>query len=362
MVDLFPNSNLATASQPWGREVQKRLANLESQFSLQRTNSATIDAQLQASYRRLDQTVKDLIQADLNIQAALAQSNIAIVDAAAAADDAAAAADDAQNAIDGLIGLGSTGSDYTLNASNIVGGTITGVTVQTGSSGQRIVLSGTTLDFYSPGGTYSGKLVQEGGDSVPSVNMESSSGSNYVQVWNSGARMVGDGSSVTAFFGQVYLAAGLVSTSSSFTSGGTFTASSSVFMPSLGTDSSAANMRVGTGGAGQVFRSTASSRMFKNSITPITEEIELDPKKLLEIPVVAFKYNEDYLRKEDTRFNKMIPGFIAEDMKEIYPIAIEQDGGDATDWNPRYVVPSMLALIQELYTRIETLENGAANG
>jgi hypothetical protein len=221
------------------------------------------------------------------------------------------------------------------------------------------VLSGTTLDFYSPGGTYSGRLIQEGGDAVPSVNMVSADNSNYIQVWDSGARMFADGSTVSAFSGQILLSAGLVSTSSSFTSSGTFTASSSVFMPNLGTDSSAANMRVGTGGAGQVFRSTASSRMFKNSITPITEEIELDPKKLLEIPVVAFKYNEDYLRREDTRFNKMIPGFIAEDMKEIYPIAIEQDGGDATDWNPRYVVPSMLALIQELYTRIETLENGA---
>jgi hypothetical protein len=331
MTVVFPKNNLPEPAQPWAREVQKQLSNVIASDSANEVNNAARDNQLNSSLISLTKVVSDV----------------------------KIASDEANAAISGLTGLGSTGSSYTINASNINGGTITGVTVQTGSSGQRIVLSGTTLDFYSPGGTYSGKLVQEGGDAVPSVNMESSSGSNYVQVWNSGARMVGDGSSVTAFSGQVYLAAGLVSTSSSFTSSGTFTASSTVFMPNLGTDSSAANMRVGTGGAGQVFRSTASSRMFKNSITPITEEIELDPKKLLEIPVVAFKYNEDYLRREDTRFDKMIPGFIAEDMKEIYPIAIEQDGGDATDWNPRYVVPSMLALIQELYIRIETLENGA---
>lgn len=324
MTVIFPKNNLPEPAQPWAREVQKQLANVITSDRANEINNSTRDNQLNSSLISLT-----------------------------------AAVNSANSALNGLTGLGSSGSSYTLNASNIVGGTITGITVQTGSSGQRIVLSGTTLDFYSPGGTYSGRLIQEGGDAVPSVSMESSSGSNYVQVWNSGAKMVGDGSTVTAFSGQVYLAAGLVSTSSSFTSGGVLTASSLVYFPGIDSSTSAANMRWGTGGPGKVQYSTASSRRFKNSIVAISDEIDLDPKKLLTIPVVAFKYNQDYLSSDDLRFNKMIPGFIAEDIEEIYEIAAENDEIGASDWNPRYVIPGMLALIQELYTRIETLENGA---
>ena len=119
MVDVFPNSNLATASQPWGREVQKRLANLESQFALQRTNSATIDAQLQSSYRRIDTT------------------------------------------LNGIVGLGASGSGYTINADNINGGTITGTTLQTSATGQRVVVSNLDeIKFYDDSGTLS--LTMEG--------------------------------------------------------------------------------------------------------------------------------------------------------------------------------------------------------
>ena len=331
MTVIFPKNNLPEPAQPWAREVQKQLANVISSDQANEINNSARDNQLNSSLISLTKVVSDV--------------KVASAEATAA--------------INGLTGLGSSGSSYSINASNITGGTITGVTLQTASSGQRITLGGTTLDFYSPNGSFSGRISQDGGDAVPSVRIYSADTNNYFQISNDAAFMRGSGSTISAFSGQIFLVSNLVNTSSAFTSGGTFTASSTVFMPNLGTDSSAANMRVGTGGAGQVFRSTASSRMFKNSIIPITQEIELDPKKLLEIPVVAFKYNEDYLRREDTRFDKMIPGFIAEDMKEIYPIAIEQDGGDATDWNPRYVVPSMLALIQELYTRIQTLENGA---
>ena len=338
MTTVFPTNNLPTAAQPWAREVQKQLSNVIASDNSERINNTARDNQLNSSIVALTGVV-----ADVQVATAAAQ----------------AAADDAQDAINGLTGLGSAGSPYSIYANNISGGTITGITIQTASSGQRIVLGGTTMDFYSPGGTYSGKIVQEGGDAVPSVAIESSSGSNYVQVWNSGARMVGDVSTVTAFSGQVYLAASLVSTSSSFTSGGVLTASSLVYFPGIDSSTSAANMRWGTGGPGKVQYSTASSRRFKNTIVPISEEGQLDPKKLLDIPVVAFKYNEDYLSSDDSRFNKMIPGFIAEDIEQIYQIAAEADGIGATDWNPRYVIPGMLALIQELYTKIETLEKGA---
>jgi hypothetical protein len=326
MANVFPNSNLATSSQPWGREVQKRVETLESQLSLQRTNGATVDAQLQSSYRRLDETVKNLIQADLDIQAALGQSNQAIADAQAAADDAAAAAStansaatNANNAINGLIGLGSDGSAYTLKANNITsGGVRDGVLTLSSGSNSYVSLFNGGVDINGP--------------------------SAELKVGNAG----GGGTLHNGAFSVL---------GGTLTAGSTFSASSTVFFPGIDSSTSAANMRWGTGGPGRVQYSTASSRRFKNTIVSISEEESLDPKKLLDIPVVAFKYNEDYLSSDDLRFNKMIPGFIAEDIEGVYKIAAENDGIGASDWNPRYVIPGMLALIQELYTRIEVLEN-----
>jgi multidrug efflux pump subunit AcrA (membrane-fusion protein) len=97
--------------------VQKRVTNLESQFSLLRTNSATIDAQLQASYRRIDAT------------------------------------------INGFIGLGASGSGFTINADNIIGGTITGTTLQTSATGQRVEVSNLDqIKFYNSSGALSGTM------------------------------------------------------------------------------------------------------------------------------------------------------------------------------------------------------------
>jgi hypothetical protein len=165
MVDVFPNSNLATASQPWGREVQKRVTNLESQFALQRTNGATVDAQLQSSYRRLDETVKGLLQADIDINSALTLANKGIADAASAASAAQTAANEAaaaastantaantaNTAINGLIGLGSDGSSYTLRASNITsGGVRDGVLTLSSGSNSSITLFNGGVDIYGP--------------------------------------------------------------------------------------------------------------------------------------------------------------------------------------------------------------------
>jgi hypothetical protein len=366
MANVFPNSNLASSSQPWGREVQKRVEILESQFSLQKINTSTVDAQLQASYRRLDETVKGLLQADLNIQAALAQSNIAIVDAAAAADDAAAAAEDAQNAIDGLTGLGSSGSTYSINAGNISGGTITGVTLQTASSGQRITLGGTTLDFYSPNGSFSGRMSQDGGDAAKSIRIYSEDTNNYFQISNDAAFMRGSGSTIAVFSGQIFLVSDLVNTSGPFTSAGTFRANSDVFMPSIGTAvTNTANMRRNQGGSGEVVVTNQSSIRFKKDVTDIALINDLDPKKLLQLPARAFKYKDDYpISPDDSRYQKFIPGFIAEEVEQFYPMGADYEdikNGVVESWNERMIVPGMLALIQELYTRIETLENGATN-
>jgi hypothetical protein len=60
MTTIFPNNNLPTSSQQWGREVQKRIESIESEVSRQKINTNSADSQLQASYKRLDETVKEI--------------------------------------------------------------------------------------------------------------------------------------------------------------------------------------------------------------------------------------------------------------------------------------------------------------
>lgn len=123
------------------------------------------------------------------------------------------------------------------------------------------------------------------------------------------------------------------------------------------TTTSSANMHCGVN-YGQFFRSTASSKRYKHDITEDFNDA-LDPHNILRIPVKQYKYNTDYLSDQtDQRYDTDVIGFIAEDMQEHYPIACEFDSyGMVDDWNARFIIPPMLSLIQELYQRIEVLEN-----
>ena len=122
------------------------------------------------------------------------------------------------------------------------------------------------------------------------------------------------------------------------------------------TDSSAANVYIGSGG--RFNRSThGSSERFKNSISPIIKE-SLLPKHLLDIEIVQYKYNDTELTKQnDFRRGEFLPGYIAEQVQKVYPIAVDLDSeGRANNINLHYLIPGMLALIQELNQRISKLE------
>lgn len=101
-------------------------------------------------------------------------------------------------------------------------------------------------------------------------------------------------------------------------------------------------------------RSTASSRRYKHDIVELNGE--LDSEKLLDVPVRQYKYNLDYISEKDQRYNVDIPGFIAEELLEHYPIAVEIIDGQVEDWNHRMIIPPMLDLIQKLHRRITELE------
>lgn len=126
------------------------------------------------------------------------------------------------------------------------------------------------------------------------------------------------------------------------------------------TVSTAANTVV-TGG-GTLHRSTSSSRRYKHDIN---EDLgELDPEPLYDVSVVRFKYNDDYLSEGDQNYGKDVIGFIAEDMAEKYPVAVNYDDeGKPEMWQSNYIIPAMMKLIQnqkkeidELRARLDRLE------
>jgi hypothetical protein len=126
------------------------------------------------------------------------------------------------------------------------------------------------------------------------------------------------------------------------------------------TSANAANTRMDTNG--RTRRSTASSARFKEDIVDLSSVADLNPMGLLSLPIRAFKFKSDYLDSTDNRSGILVPGLIAEEVAEHYPIAADRgEDGLVENWNERFVIPGMLSLIQDLNTRIKTLE-GNANG
>ena len=103
---------------------------------------------------------------------------------------------------------------------------------------------------------------------------------------------------------------------------------------------------------------TASSERYKHDIVNLVSVPEYDPKKLLDLPVRAFRYNEGYVTPTDDRADVLLPGFIAEEVDAIYPIACDYSETNGPEsWNDRILLPAMLSLIQDQEARIKTLES-----
>lgn len=103
-------------------------------------------------------------------------------------------------------------------------------------------------------------------------------------------------------------------------------------------------------------RSTSSSKRYKHNIESIQGY-----EKVLNIPVKQYVYNLDYLSEEDQRYNEIVPGLIAEDVFEQYPIAAEIVNGEIEDWNARMLIPPMLKLIQDNHAEISSLKSEIDN-
>lgn len=129
---------------------------------------------------------------------------------------------------------------------------------------------------------------------------------------------------------------------------------SGIRMGNLSSTSGSANMAISGGSyGGEVCIATGSSRRWKHNIGDINQK-EIDPHKLYSIKTRQFIYNSDYLSQKDSRSGKYIPGFIIEELEEIYPIVVDKnESGELMDWNPKIMIAPMLNLIQEQHRQIE---------
>lgn len=112
-----------------------------------------------------------------------------------------------------------------------------------------------------------------------------------------------------------------------------------------------------------VYKLSSSSKRYKKHVKNMTSS---EAERLLDIPVVWFRYNDGYLAPGDRFEGKPLPGFYAEDVYDAFPeCAMLNESGQVEDWNYRTMIPAMMKLIQDqqetinsLNKRIERLERG----
>lgn len=127
----------------------------------------------------------------------------------------------------------------------------------------------------------------------------------------------------------------------------------------LNTSSSGSNVRTIQTISGQadyqLRRYVSSSRRYKEDIADLTDS-ELDADRLYDLRAVQFRYKDDYLESTDPRYGKLVSGFIAEEVEEAYPIAVQYEDEMPEDWEPKFIIPPMLKLIQDQKKKIDELE------
>lgn len=270
-------------------------------------------------------------------------------------DDAANTANSFLTTISGTTGICVHDSNDTSNYVNITSGSV-GIYV---SGSHKASFISTGLEFYNGGS----RIANLSRNAYNEMNFDlNGNGSCYVGAYSGNVQI---GANYSILLNNSTSVSGSLSVSSSI-SGGAISGSSlsisgdatvnKLYINTPGTaSSSTANTRIATGESNRVMFTGSSSRKVKHDIKPIEDDI-LDPHRLYDAEVVQFVYNLDYLNKKDNRYGMAIPGFIADDLQKVYPIAVDIENGEPQDWNFRYVLPPMLALIQEQHKEIEELK------
>jgi hypothetical protein len=227
-------------------------------------------------------------------------------------------------------------------------GTLTAFTLQTSTGARRVTVSASTNAI----------SFREANSVVGFIGPASISGivMHYGSSFNAGATAyphayVSSGAAQIAYDSTTYC----IANSTGVQIKGDFYSLTTFYNQDTSTSANESNTR--TDSNGRTRRSTFSSARFKDDITDIANVPEMAPSRLLSLPIRAFKFKPDYLDPADDRAGVMVPGLIAEEVAEHYPIAADLNDGVVENWNSRFLIPGMLGLIQDLHARVEKLES-----
>ena len=238
-------------------------------------------------------------------------------------------------------------STATIRADQVLAGsfTMTGGSIKVSASDSTSVIKLIGSSFYShlkPDGLEMG-WNNSGGLSYVTANVfYLASGANQTNI-TAGAIYVNNSRVAT------------ISDLSGYYSSGDNIYANRLYVQGAGNISGDPNARLAASSPYQLGYASGSSRAFKHDIKPV-ENSELNPEKLYGVEVVQFKYNDDYLDENDQRYGIDCIGFIAEQVNEVYPIAADCETGSPRNWEMRYLIPPMLALIQQQKKEIEQLK------
>lgn len=140
----FPTSNLPSNSLPWGRDVQNRIENLETNLKRSTINGEARDTQLAATMSRVETAVNSVI----SVEEAVFVPGTTLIN-------------------------GGNIAANTIAANKIAVGTLTGFTIQTDTAGQRVVLDGVddTIKFYNSSDALGGSIFGGGSSGSPFVGV-----------------------------------------------------------------------------------------------------------------------------------------------------------------------------------------------
>lgn len=83
---------------------------------------------------------------------------------------------------------------------------------------------------------------------------------------------------------------------------------------------------------------------------------EFDIENAYKIKTIWAKYKKECLSKTDERYDVEMPMFLAEDIEQKFPIAVDHKDGKAENWNYRVMIPLMFAMIKNDHGKVVALE------
>lgn len=228
-----------------------------------------------------------------------------------------------------------------INASNINTGTLTAIAINNGNGSFQVDASGNMTA--SSAAITGGYITLDTQNISQGLTLKNTAGTTQTKLTASSIQRTVSGTTVLNMLN------------------GAITANSTITFPNVYTTTNSGGGYVRVLNGGQLCRYVSSSKRYKHDIT---EELDEDPEKLYDLKPKQFKYNDDYISKGDQRAGKNVLGFIAEEVAELMPGAVDYDDeGRPEMWNVHVIVPAMMKLIQnqkkeidELRARLDRLE------